>query len=54
MMMSCAILEKEFRGLDVLRNQEVERKVTEGRFPHGKGAVVQFLGGKPFVAHRRA
>lgn len=53
MMMSSAILEKELRGLDVLRNQEVERNVTEGRFHNGMGAVVQFLGGKPFVAHRR-
>jgi SAM-dependent methyltransferase len=46
LMMSLASLEQELQGLELELAHEIERDVHEGKYHHGRGAVVQILGRK--------
>ena len=46
MLMTAGKIKREFVGFDFELLQELEREVNEGRFHHGRAAVVQFLGRK--------
>ena len=48
---SSKILQESLQGsLDILKNEELERDVVEGKYHVGRAAVVQFIGRKPFTA----
>lgn len=47
MTMTLRGLENELKGLQFVHALECERDVIEGRYHHGKGAVVQLIGIKP-------
>ena len=47
LMMTLEGLEKELKGLNFDYGVELDRDVVEGKFPTGKGAVVQVIGVKP-------
>ncbi len=47
MLMSAALLEQEFAGLEFVRLQELERDVVEGKHHTGLGSVVQVIARKP-------
>jgi SAM-dependent methyltransferase len=49
MLMTLKTLKDELRGLDLLVAQEIERDFREGRYHHGRGAVVQVVGIKVAV-----
>ena len=36
-------------SLEILKNEELERDVVEGKYHVGKAAVVQFVGRKPLT-----
>ena len=42
-----ATLKEELNLLDWEISQEIERELSEGRYHHGKAAVIQMLGRKP-------
>jgi SAM-dependent methyltransferase len=45
--MTAEILKSELEGVEIESLQELERDVVEGKFHHGKGAVVQLVARKP-------
>jgi SAM-dependent methyltransferase len=45
--MELETLRRELAGLDLVRAEELEREVHEGRYHFGRGAVVQIIGVKP-------
>lgn len=47
MMMDLAVLSEELDGLVFRHAQEFIREVNEGRFHHGRGAVVQLVASRP-------
>lgn len=47
MTMTLQGLERELNGLQFMHALECDRDVIEGRYHHGKGAVVQLIGIKP-------
>ncbi|TNE91266.1 MAG: class I SAM-dependent methyltransferase [Deltaproteobacteria bacterium] len=47
MLYTADMLRKDFAGLEFLRIEEFEREVHEGRYHHGRAAVVQVLARKP-------
>ena len=46
MLMSCALLEREFPHCEPILSREIEREVNEGKFHYGLSSVVQFIARK--------
>lgn len=47
MLLTCADVEREFSGCDVILSQEIDREVVEGTYHTGLASVVQFIARKP-------
>ena len=54
LLVSCAELEADFAGFEIVISREVERRLDEGRFHRGAAVVTQFMARKPCGDQPRA